>query len=75
MPRCSWKDTKLPSREGTAGNEMVVLIEASAGRQTSRSEVQGPFPSEGVQAPGEGGLEEGVTETEVLTRAGLRSSI
>ena len=58
-----------------AGNEMTVLIEASAGRQTLMSEVQGPFPPDGVQVPGEGGLEEGVTETEVLTRAGLRSSI
>jgi hypothetical protein len=54
---------------------MVVLIEARAGRQTSRSVVQGPFPSTGMQTPGGEGLEEGVTETEVLTRVGLRSSI
>jgi hypothetical protein len=75
VPMNSCTATKLPSREGRAGIEMEMLIEASAGRQTSTLDVQGPYPSTGPQAPTEAGSEDGVTETEVLTWFGLRSSI
>jgi hypothetical protein len=74
----SSKATTLPSRAGRAGNEMETLIEVRAGRQTSRSEVQGPYPItvEGEQLAGREGVgEAGVTETEVLIRVGLRSLI
>ena len=58
---------------------MEKLIEVRLGRQTSRSVVQGPFPSAFVaaeQLAGKAGLAGlGVTETEVLTRVGLRSLI
>jgi hypothetical protein len=58
---------------------MDTLIEVRAGRQTSRSVVQGPYPSAleaAEQLAGKEALEvAGVTETEVLTEAGLRSSI
>jgi hypothetical protein len=54
---------------------MVMLIEFSAGRQTSRSVIQGPNPitDAGEQLAGSVGLgEAGVTEMDVLTRVGLR---
>jgi hypothetical protein len=70
--------TTLPSTDGRAGNEMETPMEVKAGRQTSRSVVHGPLPSKlaGAQLAGSGAVgEDGVTVTEVLTRAGLRSLI
>jgi hypothetical protein len=43
-PRLISTATELPSSQGKAGTEKEMLIEASAGKQTSRLEVQGPMP-------------------------------
>lgn len=73
------KETTLPSTEGRAGKEMEMLKEVKFGRHTFRSVVQGPNPSAldaAEQLAGRTGVAEvGVTETEVLTRGGLRSLI